>query len=524
MFETFVMRLWDDDPLSKAGYKPIKMHFGSWKGLQIIAIGPKGGKIVGYGKFMKPVYAGSAQAEALATQQHEKATGKLKPDDHLKELVQWLMHLGFHGTATGDEIQLSEEDGKEIGKAFQVYGKHEGGKLVFQKTDLLAHVGEPIKPAADAAMHTLAASAAGQHEEGFKFPKLSELTPLALTGENAKYAGSHGNKLFVDKDGRKWIFKAANPTIARAEEAACRLGQLLMGDAVQPAKVVLIGGQLGVLVGEMPGEVWQDSSSMHSHPQLNYLKKYRDQIIQNELFDWLVSNHDAHAGQFLANGSQMVAIDKGQAWKWIGEDKLDPNFKGSNPSFQIYKKFWEAVQEGKIPKEGIEDAAKAFLEKWANIPESQFRLIIAPYVHEVASFTHQDSEAVEAKLLERFNSLAADAGKFLTKQLGKTVAFKGIAQQKLEFGEEAYPAPAGEPVTVEKPAPKAAEPVAPVPQVKPEPVPAPEVPAAPAPSVGSLAARPCCPAWPSASAAQYNLCRLCGAPTRCAPNTTAPMA
>ena len=39
---------------------------GDWQGLPIIAIGPKGGKIVGYTKDQKPIYAGSKKAHALS--------------------------------------------------------------------------------------------------------------------------------------------------------------------------------------------------------------------------------------------------------------------------------------------------------------------------------------------------------------------------------------------------------------------------------------------------------------------------
>ena len=53
------------EPLVKAAKKP---DLGQWGGLDIVAIGPKGGKIVGYDAKGKPIYAGSKKAEKLAQQ------------------------------------------------------------------------------------------------------------------------------------------------------------------------------------------------------------------------------------------------------------------------------------------------------------------------------------------------------------------------------------------------------------------------------------------------------------------------
>ena len=53
----------------------LKKSHGEWLGLRVVAIGPRGGQIVGYSKG-KPIYAGSAQANKMAASKPAKAETK----------------------------------------------------------------------------------------------------------------------------------------------------------------------------------------------------------------------------------------------------------------------------------------------------------------------------------------------------------------------------------------------------------------------------------------------------------------
>ena len=84
----FAIPLAVSSALIKASIKTKKIHIplGSWAGMKIIAIGPKGGKIVGYGTGHKPIYAGSAAAKKLVGIKNDAQSGKKGMD-----IVSWLL-------------------------------------------------------------------------------------------------------------------------------------------------------------------------------------------------------------------------------------------------------------------------------------------------------------------------------------------------------------------------------------------------------------------------------------------------
>lgn len=439
----------EPEPLIKAMVKTKKVHvnLGSWKGLAIIAIGPRNGKIVGYRSDGKPIYAGSAAAEQLVQILQAKKT--YTPAQQDLELVKWLKALGLQGAVDAEHIYLSKEGATLMQSAFSVGAEHVGGgKWTVKKAQLLPHLGEPLKPSEEHITSWAAEMASGEYK-GEEFPPLHTLKEVSA----GKFAGSHGNQLFEDKSGKKWVFKPADPTISRAEEAASRIGRLLLGDRIPLSKYVKVKGKDGVLIQVLPGEVWQESSSQHSDPQMSYLKKYADQVVEHEVVDWLVSNHDSHAGNFLADGEKLTAIDKGQAWKWIGEDKLDPSYKGSNPSYQIYKKFWQSVHEGKIDSKGLVEAVAKVIHRAEQISPEQFALIVAPYVSTWAGGHDEDPHAQLQKMTKRLSSLREDFEKFLSKQLGKVITLPKPSPVQVDW--EAAPAPKPEPEPVQLPTPTA---------------------------------------------------------------------
>jgi hypothetical protein len=406
----------EPEPLIKAliKMKPVKVQLGSWKGLTIIGIGPRNGKIVGYRSDGKPIYAGSHAAEQLALIQKQKHT--YTPAQQDVELVKWLQALGLQGAVDAEQVHLSKEGATLLQTAFGVTpAALGGGKWGIGKALLLPHLGEPLKPTEEHITGWAAQMAAGDQDE--VFPPLHTLKEIPA----GKFVGSHNNQLFLDKSGKKWVFKPADPTIARAEEAASRIGRLLLGDRIPAAKYVDVKGKGGVLIQVLDGEVWQESSSQHSDPQLSYLKKYAEQVVQHEVVDWLISNHDSHAGNFLADGEKLVAIDKGQAWKWIGNDVLDPAYKGSNPSYQIYNKFWESVKQGKIGSVGLVEAVAEIVNRAEKISPEQFALLVAPYVSTWAGGKDADPHERLQKMVSRLTNLRGDFEQFLSSQLQKPI-------------------------------------------------------------------------------------------------------
>ena len=98
-------------------------------------------------------------------------------------------------------------------------------------------------------------SAAQKALQAAKDPFPKDLTTLKEIPAG-KFAGSHKNRLFEHPNGKKYLFKDTNEVIARAEEAASRLGQILLPGGVHDAKFVKYAGKPGALVA------WRMSASV----------------------------------------------------------------------------------------------------------------------------------------------------------------------------------------------------------------------------------------------------------------------
>lgn len=403
--------------------KPYSPDLGHWQGLKIIAIGPKGGKIVGYTKGQhKPIYAGSSKAHALAGMHGESPEGEEKD----KKLATWLLHLDIDGVMTPTSVKVSAEDAQHLKAAFGVSSKPvAGGMHEIPKDEIVAHYGKSHWPKYEHRV-THAADIAAGDDEGV-FPELTSLKQVHA----GKFAGSHGNKVFVDGEGKKWIFKGEDPTIARAEEAASRIGRLVMGDKLPPSKFVKVSGQDGVLIREIEGEALNENHKSGA-AQLT-LKKHLKDVAKHAVLDWLISNHDGHSGNFLETAEGLNAIDKGQAWRFFGDDHLNKDYH-PNPSPTIYNKFWNMVAEGKLDADKVLQGVQAGIDAvYNNLSIEQFHAIIGPYVATYAGHKGIDGPERASMMTQRLVNLRKDFEHFLGDLLGKPVKLSGEAQQAADL-------------------------------------------------------------------------------------------
>lgn len=401
----------DPDALVKA------KTYGQWNGLDVIAIGPKGGKIVGYDKKGKAIYAGSSQANKLAAQKND-ASGVVDFAKLQKTITQWLDGLGIPTlwpiTAKdgfGSEFLVQNKTDREaIESAFGI--KSSGGK--FKTLDVKKHIGSPLVPSKDEQEGYAAAAASGEADVS-PFPK--DLGTLKYTGETK---GSHGGKVFKDEHGNRYLFKAGNSTIARAEEAASRLANLLIPGKVQNAKYVKLNGVDGTLIRMF--KATKEISPEHGSPTLQSMQEHFDDIVQHHVVDWVLSNHDAHGGNFIIDGKSLLGIDKGQSFKAFVKEtpeslpmpgKFLSKEANPNPSKQIYGHFWQALYEGKIKGDPV-PAAQAVLTKLSTLSPEQVKAIVAPYVKEAAEHDNISKATLEKRILQRVMGAKGDWETFLS--------------------------------------------------------------------------------------------------------------
>lgn len=181
-----------------------------------------------------------------------------------------------------------------------------------------------------------------------------------ITGFNL--GGGQPKAYFSDYNGDKYFGKINSEKKFRPDsEHAANSIFSMFGFTTPPSTVREIDGQYQVVFkvldtsGDLDGVSLTDMSesqllaAMSSHPM-----------------DWAVSNHDTHGGNFLVapDGETLISIDKGQAWKALGSDKLQVGWElPGNFGGVWYNKFYEGVASKKISKETLDKVAQAALKK-----------------------------------------------------------------------------------------------------------------------------------------------------------------
>jgi hypothetical protein len=331
-----------------SGKKP---DYGFVTGMKIIAIGPKGGKIVGYDINHKPIYGGSPKAVKLkSVSDTVEKYGEDTPDLHVLG-QEWLTALGIHTPAvTTKAAVISSQDGAKL---LHEYGIKTTPLALGQTAgvtwaEVIAHMGKPLIPHASkltVAAHNLAAGV----PDGKVFPEEAFAT-LKITGD---LGGTHAPKKAVDASGNQFVWKTNKGDVVSSwgEETFNKVASLVSTDpSLYPkAQVGELAGKTGVLLE------WKDSSgtlgsgAAGANVPEGALKKYASQLARAHVLDWLMANHDGHGGNFLLSpdGKKLYPVDKGQAFKWIGHDSLSTEYH-PNEHEPVYNKLWKLVEGGKL--------------------------------------------------------------------------------------------------------------------------------------------------------------------------------
>ncbi|MCV7061666.1 DUF3626 domain-containing protein [Mycolicibacterium vaccae] len=176
------------------------------------------------------------------------------------------------------------------------------------------------------------------------------LSGLFVGGDEARgfrevrRVGTHGGRLVEDPDGQLWLMKTAkegDEFLSHLQVAVASL-QAAVGLPIPPTRL-LDGGRFTI-------RAWVDATlldidiSAVSGPDLVTLQKH-------QVFDWLISNHDAHPGQFLrTRDGGIVGIDKDQAFRYFGRDILSWRFHPNGfygEAEPVYNTMWRGFSQGR---------------------------------------------------------------------------------------------------------------------------------------------------------------------------------
>jgi 8-oxo-dGTP pyrophosphatase MutT (NUDIX family) len=283
--------------------------------------------------------------------------------------------------------------------------------------------------------------------------------------ENAKnLGGAHDKYLFTDKEGKDWLFKPAttlggqeSKVMAYADEVASKIATQIRGKefAVDAKAVSLnIPGQgevFGSVQKMIPQELLRGPGGKFKDfvgRDINSLNAWEVEQLQHEqVVDWLLSNHDAHGGQFLRVSSQheggrgVIGIDKTQAFKYFPNDKLATDYHpnasyGEKPP--IYNDMYQAVKAGKLTFDA--DNTLSAIKKAEAISDLDYKKMLMPYA---AVRFQGNSDAANKFLdqaLERKQNLRKDFETFFSGVLGTKFKFEAPPEGEVSISEP-YPYP-----------------------------------------------------------------------------------
>jgi hypothetical protein len=196
---------------------------------------------------------------------------------------------------------------------------------------------------------------------------------LPLTSTGKRY-GTHGSTLAVDATGKKFLVKDQDHFRTVLDVTIAHLGNRL--GLPQPA-VHEVDGLAAHEWCEGASDAFTGAARWHVDPatlseaDLDYLAVSAD-------FDWLISNHDSHPGQFLrlADGS-LMGIDKGQAFRYFANDRRSPDFHPNASYGEAEPIYCELLRRGLLttPRASV----LAFRARLAAMTDDEYRAILLPY-------------------------------------------------------------------------------------------------------------------------------------------------
>ncbi|MFF9458757.1 hypothetical protein [Streptomyces flaveolus] len=256
--------------------------------------------------------------------------------------------------------------------------------------------------------------------------------------------GTYAKTIHAAPDGSQWMFKADHNhggALGHTEAAASHV--LSLGGV--PAVPVYHHKKADGTAGSIQ-PLLKDAKPFTSSPS-QWTQSQADAIVRSHVGSWLVGEHDGHQDNWLTTPSGgLVQIDRGQAFKHFGADKLSVDYapSGGGGFTPVHQKLYQAALGGGLA-DGVKinpAAAHPVIKKFESMPDAQLRSILHSTAHEgakagVAWVPQMRSRAAKAlkipqsqvtpdqiatafldHAVERKNNLRQNFSDFFVKQLG----------------------------------------------------------------------------------------------------------
>lgn len=204
-------------------------------------------------------------------------------------------------------------------------------------------------------------------------PDLSTATVVPMSLE-----GAHPKTVYKTPDGAKWMFKPDPDPITSIAEKSANDVMAYLGLPSPELYVTKVKGKLGSLQ-----RMFEDVVPVRINQLGTLTQDQIEQVQRHQVVDWLLSQHDTNDGALLKDkAGNIIAVDKGQAYKFFGKDKLQYGYN-PNPNPTVYNRLFSDFKAGTVKLSW--SAIEPILQSIEAMPESQLRAMIKPYGDQLVS-------------------------------------------------------------------------------------------------------------------------------------------
>ncbi len=348
--------------------------------------------------------------------------------DDLKKLAQQtkLKHYQWHTKdelvarfTMFDEAQLAKVDASVEMKWAKWAEKH-GGKKAKTAPAPKPKVVEPSKPVSipESPLPPKNPTKLTTVDEPFRgvdaqWEQIKSRKPFKNRREvRSELGGAHRKYIYDDDQGNKWLFKPISEDFrAHGDEVAYRIGRLIDPDTVE-VRLIELDGETGSIQRMVPKlKAQKDFKGIDPR---DLLPAEIEQIQREHVIDWLISNHDGHWENFLrGSDDHLYGIDKGQLFKFLGDDKLSVLYHPNAPhgaSEPYYNTVMRAFSEKRI--EMNLQATLKYIERVESISDDLYLDSLRPYAEKRFRSGAMKRDAFYQMALERKRNIRRDFEKF----------------------------------------------------------------------------------------------------------------
>lgn len=253
--------------------------------------------------------------------------------------------------------------------------------------------------------------------------------------------GAHSKTVYRDENDKLWIFKPQEDFLAELDVATAKMQRLAGFDAPDVFTIDL-NGQHGSIQSMFGTKSTRRNKFRGVFDPERLSPEDIAQVQRHQVFDWLISNHDGHADQFirLQGRTDMIGVDKGQAFKFFGKDKLsykyNPNY--NNIGDMIYNTLGKRYAEGGNFEIGLlHQKSGRELKAWItdlqrNLPDETIRTLLRPYAekaHAAYRLPMSVDDFLDAAVLRK-NRLLKDVENYHVRLRDERIKALGLGRTK----------------------------------------------------------------------------------------------